>query len=124
MQSIHIARYSRCIVIGLFSALFLTACATTPPLYSWGQYEEIVYSGYKNPGSSDPVTDGDLLAADIERTESAGLRVAPGVRLHLGYLLYSQGRDAEARNMFEMERQMFPESAVFVDGLLSRMGIQ
>lgn len=124
MQPFTIARTGRSIAVVIGTLLFLTACASTPPLYRWGQYEDIIYTGYKDAGSSDPVTDGDLLAADIERTESEGKQVPPGVRLHLGYLLYSQGRDSEARNMFEMERQMFPESAVFVDGLLSRMGAQ
>ena len=47
-----------------------------------------------------------------------------GVRVHLGYLYYSQGRDNEARALLEQEREVFPESQVFIDGLLARLGTQ
>lgn len=105
------------------SLLMLSACvAPNPPLYRWGEYEDIIYTGYKNPGSSDPVTDASLLSEDMARTEAEGKQVPPGVRIHLGYLYYAQGREDEARALFELEREIFPESHVFVDGLLSRMG--
>ncbi|MFK7860470.1 MAG: DUF4810 domain-containing protein [Granulosicoccus sp.] len=105
------------------SLLMLSACvAPNPPLYRWGEYEDIIYTGYKNPGSSDPVTDASLLSEDMARTEAEGKQVPPGVRIHLGYLYYAQGREDEARALFELEREIFPESQVFVDGLLSRMG--
>ncbi len=107
--------------LGVAAISVVSACAVQPPLYRWGAYEDIIYTGYKNPGSSDPVSDSILLEAEMERTAAEGKRVPPGVRIHLGYLYFSQGRNDEARGMFETEREVFPESAVFVDGLLSRM---
>ncbi len=105
------------------ATVLLAGCVTPqPPLYRWGEYEDIIYAGYKNPGSSDPVTDGQLLAADMARTEAEGKQIPPGVRIHLGYLYFEQGRDDEARVLFEMEKQVFPESTVFVDGMLARLG--
>ena len=110
---------------GLLTFIVLTGCVTPqPPLYRWGEYEDLIYAGYKNPGSSDPVTDANLLAEDMARTEAEGMQVPPGVRVHLGYLYFSQGRNSEARALFEQEREIFPESQVFVDGLLARMGTQ
>ena len=110
---------------GLCFFIMLAACvAPDPPLYRWGDYENVIYTGYKNPGSSDPVTDADIIAADMERTESEGMQVPPGVRVHLGYLYFQQGRNDEARALFEMERELFPESEVFVNGLLARMDAQ
>lgn len=103
--------------------LILGGCVTPePPLYRWGEYENIIYKGYKEPGSSDPVNDAIVLAEDMARTEAEGMQVPPGVRIHLGYLYFAQGRTDDARALFEMERQIFPESTVFVDGLLARMG--
>ena len=112
------------LLIGFGMAVaLLTGCVTPqPPLYRWGAYEDIIYAGYKNPGSSDPVTDGELLAADMARTEAEGMQVPPGARIHLGYLYFEQGRDDEARALFEMEKQVFPESTVFVNGMLARIG--
>jgi len=106
----------------LLALFLLTGCVTPePPLYRWGQYEDIIYTGYKDPGSSDPVTDGNLLAEDMARTEAEGKQIPPGVRLHLAYLYYAQGRDNEARALFELEREIFPESRVFVDRMLASM---
>jgi hypothetical protein len=110
------------LTVGL-TALFLGGCVTPePPLYRWGNYEQVIYRGYKNPGSSDPVTDAELLAEDMARTEAEGKQVPPGVRIHLGYLYFEQGRTDEARALFELEKQIFPESTVFVDRLLERTG--
>ena len=108
---------------GIFIALFLVGCVTPePPLYRWGEYENIIYKGYKDQGGSDPVNDAILLSEDMARTEAEGMQVPPGARIHLGYLYFTQGRTDEARALFELERENFPESKVFVDGLLARMG--
>ena len=116
-------RHTRLLLGVSMATVLLAGCVTPqPPLYRWGEYEDIIYTGYKNPGSSDPVTDGELRAADMARTEAEGKQIPPGVRIHLGYLYFEQGRDDEARALFEMEKQVFPESTVFVDGMLARMG--
>lgn len=107
--------------LALAAALALSACAS-PSLYRWGIYEDLIYQGYRNPGSSDPVTDAARLAADVERTEAEGARVPPGVHAHLGYLYFEQGDAERAAAHLRRERELFPESATFVDGLLERMG--
>lgn len=107
----------------LLAGALLGGCVTPePPLYRWGEYEDIVYRSYRNPGESDPVNDAIALEEDIARTEAEGAEIPPGVRVHLGYLYAQQGRLDEARLLFEREREVFPESTVFVDGLLRRMG--
>lgn len=110
-------------VLTIASALaLLGGCVTPePPLYRWGEYENIVYRSYRATGESDPVTDAAQLEEDIVRTEAEGFEIPPGVRVHLGYLYFEQGRVDEARELFEQEREVFPESSVFVDGLLQRM---
>jgi hypothetical protein len=96
-------------------------CAGTPSLYRWGIYEDLLYESYKNPGGADPVTDAARLAEDIARTDAEGLAVPPGVHAHLGYLYASQGDLGLARAHFERERELYPESTVFIDGILARM---
>ena len=125
MVKLQKARRCARLAAGLLVLVFLSGCVTPdPPLYRWGEYENLIYAGYKNPGSSDPVTDANILAEDMARTEAEGMQVPPGVRVHLGYLYFAQGRDSEARALFEQERKVFPESQVFIDGLLSRLGTQ
>jgi hypothetical protein len=110
------------VLVGM--AWLVSACAAEPTLYRWGNYEEILYRPYKESGSIDAINDAIALAEDMARTEEEGRAVPPGVRVHLGFLYYSQGKANEARALFEQERELFPESTVFIDGLLQRMGSQ
>jgi len=105
----------------LISVVVLSGCVTpTPPLYRWGQYEDIMYSSYKN-GGSDPVNDAVQLSEDMARTEAEGAQVPPGARAHLAYLYALQGNTEQAKALFEAEKAAFPESAVFIDGMIARM---
>jgi len=62
------------------------------------------------------------LSEDMARTEAEGAQVPPGARAHLAYLYALQGNLSQATALFEAEKAAFPESAVFVDGMISRMG--
>lgn len=99
----------------------VVGCAGKPPLYRWGIYEELIYEPYANPGQSDPVNDAIRLSEDVARTDAEGLAVPPGVHAHLGFLYATQGDLGLARAHFERERALYPESAVFIDGLIERM---
>jgi len=112
----------------------LSACAAKPSLYRWGAYEDIVYARYADAfagagasagaGSDDAAaTAAALLEQDLARTLEEGKRAPPGVRAHLGYLYFEQGRLAEARALLEEERSTYPESTLFIDRLLSRMNL-
>ena len=110
----------------LAAALALSSgCATNQAgsrdLYRWGVYEDILYDAALKPGSADPVSASQRLSADIATTEISGREVAPGLHAHLGYLYYTQGNLGAATLQFERERELFPESAVFIDGLLARV---
>ena len=107
-------------VVLLFS-ISAAGCATTPSLYRWGIYEDLMYQSYKYPGESDPVTQATRLAADVERTAVEGFGVPPGVHAHLGYLYATQGDLDSARTHFNLELELYPESKTFIDGLLERM---
>jgi hypothetical protein len=104
-------------------ALVLTGagCAAAPqPLYRWGVYEDVVYETYAETGA-DPGTQIAMLTEDIVRTQAEGKRVPPGVHAHLGFLYAAQGQPDLAAQQFAIEKDLFPESSVFIDGLLARM---
>jgi hypothetical protein len=109
-------------VAALGAALFASACAPQQqPLYRWGRYEDLIYDMYARPGKADPGTQIARLTEDVQRTLAEGLHVPPGVHAHLGYLYYTQGQVDLAAAEFATEKQLFPESAVFIDGILARM---
>jgi hypothetical protein len=102
-------------------AIGSAGCAATPqPIYRWGVYEDVVYETYAK-GGADPGTQILVLSEDIVRTQAAGKRVPPGAHAHLGYLYAATGQPDLAAQQFQLEKDLFPESATFVDGMLERM---
>ena len=102
----------------------LAGCASPPEkttVYRWGIYEPLMHLSYFEPGEADPSTQAQRLGEDIARTQAEGKRVPPGVHAHLGFLHYKLGDLESARAHFLRERELFPESATFINGLLSRM---
>ncbi len=107
-------------VLILISALFITGCATNKEIYYWGDYEQLIYNSYTKPGSADSTTQIERLNRDIQKAESKGKQVPPGIYAHLAFLYALEGKDSQSQSAFEQEKNLYPESAVFIDGLLRR----
>ena len=102
--------------------LLLSGCASKSlSLYYRGEYEDLIYRMYVTPGSADPMTQIAKLKEDISQASAAGKPVPPGLHAHLGYMHFLQGDMYAAVLEFETEKRLFPESAIFVDGLLRRL---
>ncbi len=114
-------RHTSILVAAMTAALLTSACAQEPPIYRWGIYQQLLYDMYAKPGTADPDTQVVKLSEDISRTEAEGKRVPPGVHAHLGYMYYLTGNTEAAYREFSTERETFPESATFIDGILERM---
>ncbi|TVZ41548.1 hypothetical protein P886_0894 [Alteromonadaceae bacterium 2753L.S.0a.02] len=100
----------------------LAACTNTPTqnLYYWGDYEQLIYDWYHKPGSAVPSEQIYKLNEVISRAEQEGKAVAPGIFAQLGMMYAMVGNPAAAEQAFREEKARFPESAVFIDGLLER----
>lgn len=97
----------------------LSACSSQ--MYAWGPYEDSVLNTLHD------FRDEDLLA-EIDRLESfeADLREEdrrppPGLHAHVGYLQFLVGNADAMRRHFAAEKAFYPESAVFIDGMLERV---
>jgi len=109
-------------IIALVALAMLTGCETTPATtYYWGNYESLVYNMYKNPGEATADQQVEKLRKDIEAAASKGKPVPPGLFAHIGMLYASMGDAPQAKESLNQELALYPESAVFVDGLISRM---
>lgn len=100
--------------------MLLTGCAA-PTIYSWGHYEDVIYTMYKSPGEMPPERQVEILEADYQKARSQNKPVPPGWHVHLGYLYYQLGKADQALQEFETEKALFPESAVFVDRMLANL---
>lgn len=110
------------IYISILLVIFLSGCSSKKPLYQWGEYEDLIYRMYVKPGEADPATQVVKLSENIQQMHDAGYRAPPGVHAHLGYMQYLQGNIGMAANEFEMEKNLYPESSVFIDRLIKGLG--
>jgi hypothetical protein len=120
-EPLNVRRAAARLLVG--GALLASGCGPGP-LYHWAHYEPLVYEMYDSPGKAEPAEQIDTLGADIAKAEAKGKAVPPGVHAHLGYMYLLQGDAAAARQQFEVEKQLFPESTVFMDRLLAQMAAE
>ena len=104
-------------------ALGLGACGT-PSYYEWGHYEDSVHAVTGTPDGFDLGAEIDVLEKQLEATVSQQRPIPPGLHAHLGYLHSVAGNPAAARQHFEQEKALFPESARFMDHRLTWLGAQ
>ena len=105
----------------IVGANFLSGCVTQPePYYYWGQYEQVVREIYVAPGNADPLQQIEKLSKDLQEAQNNGKPVPPGVYAHLGFVYSIQGEINSSITAFEKEKQLYPESTVFIDGMMQR----
>nr|WP_321239087.1 DUF4810 domain-containing protein [uncultured Tolumonas sp.] len=100
--------------------ILMSACSSGPkPLYNWQAYQPNVYDYFRTDGSS---TDEQIHALEVNIQEAAAKSTAvpPGMHAHLGLLYAKAGRQGQAQEQFGIEKQLFPESASFMDFLLTK----
>jgi hypothetical protein len=103
-------------------ALVLTGCAhRAETLYSWGQYEDLIYLSYAEPGKVSPEMQVEKLEQDYQQARAVNKRMHPGFHAHLGYLYVQLGKLDQARQEFSTEKAEFPESATLIDRLVANL---
>lgn len=107
-------------IVLIATALLLVGCVTNTDKYYWGEYQELLYQMSVKPGVADPVLQIDKLTTDILQAEESGLPVPPGVYAHLGMMYAANGDIGQARESFNQEKALYPESSVLIDGMLER----
>ena len=95
------------------AALVLAGCAGPQSKYEWGNYEQALYSHYKNPQTASELMLS--ISAAITLAESNKRVVAPGLYAEYGYLLMMQGKNQDAIAYFDKEQAKWPESALLMD---------
>ncbi|MEN9903844.1 MAG: Lipoprotein [Pseudomonadota bacterium] len=101
----------------LVALALLQGCATpSKPLYDWGPYERQVYVHFKGEA---PDAQIQVLERHAQAVKARGSALPPGYMAHLGMLYSKVGRDTEFLLALEEEKRRFPESAPYIDKLIS-----
>lgn len=111
----------RAAILGAALALVLSACGGPSSYYAWNGYGRSVWNVTSGEGVADIGEDIDTLSATIEQARASAKPIPPGMHAHLGMLHAQRGELDLAAAAFESEKELFPESAVFMDRLLARL---
>lgn len=106
---------------GIALLVLAASGACTQQMYYWGSYDASIAAIYGSETGFDVAAHVDRLAVEVEQAEHRGERVGPGIRAHVGFLLVEAGNTARGVAFLEAEKAAFPESAVFLDGMLARL---
>lgn len=100
-------------------SLFLGGCGTTPKplLYSWGGYQKQVHEHFKGEDVQEQIK---ALEEGVQKAQASGTALPPGFRAHLALLYGDTGNTQKFVDGLEQEKAAFPESAGFMDYLLSK----
>ena len=100
----------------LLGSLLLAGCNSPKPLYQWESYQPQVYGYLKGDSKEEQAT---ALERDLEKIKAKNGAVPPGYHAQLGLLYSSLGKDDQMMQQFRTEKALFPESATYMDFLMS-----
>ena len=100
----------------LLGSVLLAGCNSPKTLYQWESYQPQVYGYLKGDAKEEQVT---ALERDLEKIKAKNGAVPPGYHAQLGLLYSSLGKDDQMIQQFRTEKALFPESAAYMDFLMS-----
>jgi len=105
----------------LLIMLLMQGCASEKPsLYSWGNYEQLIYQSYANPDKVSPEDQVLKLEADSQVAKSKNKALPPGFNAQIGVLYFQLGKLDQAKQAFIAEEELFPESKLFMERLIAK----
>lgn len=104
----------------------LLACSCGKALYSHYDYDEVTYFYAKQNKSMEGKDLKKLIKSYkriVEHPKGANNVPPPGAYADYAYLLFLQGNRDEAKTYFQKEYVTYPESKVYVESLMQKLGL-
>ncbi|WP_321332750.1 DUF4810 domain-containing protein [uncultured Bacteroides sp.] len=104
----------------LIVAAGFASCTTTGSLYNWNDYVDASYKYYKKqtPEATEHLM--KTYEAMINKPNGSRRVIAPGICGEYGYFLLQNGKKEQGIAMLQKEKELYPESAVFMDRLINQ----
>ncbi|MGV6987564.1 DUF4810 domain-containing protein [Testudinibacter sp. P80/BLE/0925] len=101
----------------VLGAVLLTGCASNNDIYAWqgNDYSKSLYD-YLNSNAAETEQIATLESI-VNRAESSGKKVPPGLYAQLGLLYSKQGDLNKSQMYFNLEKSTFPEAAQYINFL-------
>jgi len=103
------------------SVLFLASCSSSQHLYSWYNYEDIVYQYSKNPNEKLQTKVLEQYKMVTEHQRGLRATVPPGLYAEYGFLLYKTGKKDEGLKMMKEEITLYPESEMYISRIIKQL---
>lgn len=109
------------VMVAAIAVAILSGCASqqSKPLYGWGDYQNQVYTYFKEDGANYQEQIA-ALEKNLQKNQATDQSVPPGYHAHLGLLYAKLGQDEQLQKQLETEKVLFPESSSFMDFLLKK----
>jgi hypothetical protein len=102
--------------IVVIASTVMVGCAVQQPMYSWGNYDQLLYASYKDPAKANELR--VELETQIAAAEQRKQKVPPGLYAELGTLYLQGGDTITAVEFYKKERSAWPESRGVMDALI------
>jgi hypothetical protein len=106
------------IMLSLMTLLFFFGCSAKKQMYYWGEYSDSLYHSKKEPGVESLAKHKEVLENIVEESKNRNLLIPPGICAELGYLYAANNNTKKAVELFQMEKQTYPESTILMDRLI------
>jgi hypothetical protein len=107
--------------IAIAATLLLTGCAHNR-LYSWGDYDDMLYRQYKDPAQALDMR--TKLEAHIAQLEQNRQKVPPGLYAEIGTLYLQSNDKVKAVAYYKKEHEIWPESRGLMTAMISTISRQ
>jgi len=102
-------------------ALTLSSCSSNQALYSWYKYDDTTHAFAKKQNEKTENALIENFDKIINKQKGTRKVVPPGIYAERGYYFLKSGRTSEALEYFNKEKQLYPESTVFMDRIIKRI---
>jgi len=100
--------------------LFIVGCAA-PGMYYWGDYSSTLYNHKKQLTEESYSKHKNSLLDVIDQSAELDTKVPPGIYAELGFIFYQEGDIITGKKYFELEVELYPESAYFINQMIVRI---
>lgn len=104
--------------------IFLSSCMSsrTAYLYDWSDYTNTTYTYIKSGNEEDIDSILEIYQKIIDgQSDTIRQTVPPGVCADYGFLLIRAGQIEEGKELLLREKELYPESEMFVDSILAKL---
>lgn len=107
-------------ILLFFLCVAFVSCTTTSSLYGWDNYVDTSYKYYKKQTPKAKEALMKTYEAMINHPRGSRKTVPPGICAEYGYFLLQNGKKDQGLAMLQKEKELYPESAVFMDRLIKQ----